>query len=147
MAKPLTDLTKKDVKFHFGDEERSAFEIIKSKIIERPVLMIYDPQAETQLHTDGSKFATAAILMQKNPEDNEFHPVLFTSNRTSEEQGKWFSFELEMYAIYLAITKWRNYLLDLKFTIVMDCEALKTVMNKQDIRKISNWVMTLHTVF
>lgn len=50
-----------------------------------------------------------------------------------------------MYAIFLAVTKWRNYLLDLKFTVVTDCDALKTAMSKQDVRKISGWLMTLQT--
>lgn len=145
LAKPLTDLTKKDIKFKLGDEEKNAFQTLKSKIVERPVLMIYQPNAETQLHTDASKFATAAILMQRNPEDNEFHPVLFMSKVTTKDQQKWFSYELEMYAIFLAITKWRNYLIDLKFTVITDCEALKTAMNKQEVRKISNWIMTLQS--
>lgn len=91
IAKPLTDLTKKDSKFQFGWAETESFRLLRSKIIEKPVLMIYQPGAETQLHTDASKFATAAILMQRSSEDNEFHPVLFMSSRTSKEQEKWFA--------------------------------------------------------
>lgn len=95
IAKPLTNLMKKDTVFHFGNEERKAFEELNSKIISRPVLGPYDPTAETQLHTD------ASILMQKNKEDNEFHPIHFSSTKTSECEEKWFSYELELYAIYL----------------------------------------------
>lgn len=72
MAKPLTDIMRKDTTFYFGNDEKNAFNMLKSKITERPVLMIYQPQAETELHTDASKYATAAILMQKNTDDNEF---------------------------------------------------------------------------
>lgn len=49
IAKPLTDLTKKDVEFVFGDDQRKAFQLIKSKIIERPVLMLYQPDAHLEL--------------------------------------------------------------------------------------------------
>lgn len=120
ISKPLTDLTRDDHKFIFGPEQKQAFETLRAKITQRPVLMIYRPDAETQLHTDASKFATAAILMQKS-KDNEFHPVLFSmSTETSKDEEKWFSCELELYAIFKVVEKWRNYLLDTKFTIITD---------------------------
>ncbi|CAH2095345.1 unnamed protein product [Euphydryas editha] len=36
---------------------------------ERPVLALYDPLAETQLHTDASKHGLAGILLQRNVND------------------------------------------------------------------------------
>lgn len=93
------------------------------------------------MHTDASKFGTAAILMQRGFDDNEFHPVYFLSNKTSKEQEKWFSYELELYVIKLAVSKFRQYLLDIHFTIVTDCEALKTAMSKNNVRNISGWLM------
>lgn len=145
IAKPLTDLTKKNVEFAFNDDQRKAFQELKSKIIERPVLSLYQPDVETELHTDASKSATAAILMQRSKEDNEFHPVVFISKKTTQCQEKWFSYELELFAIYLAVTKLRNYLLDIKFTIVTDCQALKTAKEKKDIRKVAAWLMELQS--
>lgn len=88
IAKPLTDLKKKNSEFKFNTEHKHAFEQLKSAIISKPVLAIYDPRAESQLHTDASKFATAAILMQRNKNDNEFHPVHFLSKRTTENEEK-----------------------------------------------------------
>lgn len=105
IEKPLTDSTKKDTPSKFGNAERQAFHELKSKIISRPVLKLYDPEAETQLHSDASKFATE----------------------------NWFSYELELYAIFLAATKFRNYLIDSHFKIITDCQALKTVQTKKDI--------------
>lgn len=142
-AKPLSDLMRKDIKFHFGSEQSKSFETLKQKVEDRPVLQIYRRDAETELHTDAYKFGIAAILMQRCVDDNEFHPVYFSSNRTSREQEKWFSYELELYAIKEAVAKFRQYLLDIHFTIVTDCEALKTAMSKRDVRKISGWLMEL----
>lgn len=132
-------------RFQIGERERNAFENLKQIITQRPVLMIYRPEAETQVHTDASKFATAAILMQRSSDDNEFHPVMFMSNKTTEAQEKWFSYELEMYAVFSALTKWRNYLIDINFTVITDCEALKTATDKSDVRKISAWLMVLQS--
>lgn len=142
-AKPLSDLTRNDTKFIFGSDQKIAFETLKNKICKQPVLMIYNKDAETELHTDASKYGTAGILMQKNPDDNQFHPVHYISHKTSAEQEKWISYELELFAIYLAVMKFRNYLLDIHFKIVTDCQALKTAMNKKDVRKIATWLMEL----
>lgn len=144
IAKPLSDLTRKNINFHFGMEQKQSFNQLKKKVMERPVLQIYRKDAETELHADASKFGTAAILMQKSIDDNEFHPVLFVSNKTTETQEKWFSYELELYAVKVAIIKLRHYLLDIHFKVVTDCQALKTAMSKQhEVRKIAGWLMEL----
>lgn len=143
IAKPLNDLMKKNVEFKFGDAQKEAFRLLKQKIIERPILSLYQPDAETELHTDASKWATAAILMQKSKDDDEFHPVAFASKRTTACQEKWFSYELELYAVYLAVKKFRNFLLDIKFTIVTDCQAIKSAKEKKDVRKVAAWLMEL----
>lgn len=41
------------------------------------------------------------------------------------------------------MTKFRNYLIDIHFDIVTDCQALKTVQEKKEIRKVASWLMTL----
>lgn len=46
-------------------------------ICERPVLEIFQYGLETEIHTDASKHALAAILMQRSNEDNSMHPVRF----------------------------------------------------------------------
>lgn len=43
----------------------------------------------------------------------------------------------------MAVTKFRNYLLDIKFTVVTDCQALRTAQQKKDIRKVAAWLMEL----
>lgn len=56
IAKPLSDLTKTATKFQFGDSQLIAFETLKEKLCGDPVLKLYDPQLETELHTDASIF-------------------------------------------------------------------------------------------
>lgn len=143
IAKPLSDLMRNDRDFIFGPEQRKSFATLKQKVKEHPVLMIFKKDAETELHCDASKYGTAAILMQRNPEDNEFHPVYYLSTKTSADQEKWISYELELYAIILALRKFRTYLLDIHFKIVTDCKALNTAKSKLEVRKIANWLMEL----
>ena len=54
IAKPLYDLTKKNKKFEFGEEQLKAFETLNQKMFEKPILAIYNPKHETELHCDAS---------------------------------------------------------------------------------------------
>lgn len=66
IAKPLSDLTKKDAKFNFGEEQFIAFNTLKEKLCNDPLLKLYNPHYETELHTDASSFGYGACLMQKH---------------------------------------------------------------------------------
>ncbi|XP_011883821.1 PREDICTED: uncharacterized protein K02A2.6-like [Vollenhovia emeryi] len=65
LAKPLTDLTRKNAEFRFGEKELQVFEILKQKLIASPILSIYSPRDETELHCDASSVGFGAVLMQK----------------------------------------------------------------------------------
>lgn len=64
LIKPLNDLLKKGATFKFGPEELAAFETVKMKLISGPVLAIYNPKDETELHCYTSSIGYGAILMQ-----------------------------------------------------------------------------------
>jgi len=65
IAAPLYKLLKKDNKFIFGETELKAFMILKSKLIESPVLGIYNPNDDTELHTDASTLGFGVVLLQR----------------------------------------------------------------------------------
>lgn len=79
VAKPLADLTKKDTMFVFGPEQLKTFELLKEKLIQSPILAIFNPVDETELHCDASSIGFGAILLQKKA-DGKMHPVFFFQN-------------------------------------------------------------------
>lgn len=50
LARPLSDVKRKNVSFDLGKEEVEAFDELKSRLIRSPILAIYSPQDETELH-------------------------------------------------------------------------------------------------
>lgn len=82
LAKPLHDLIKKDAIFRFGSTENSAFETLKRHLSSRPVLAIYSPRAETEMHCDASASGFGGILLQKQG-DHTWRPISFWSQRTT----------------------------------------------------------------
>lgn len=63
---PLTDLLKKITVWVWGDEQEQAFTKVRELLNSRPVLALYDPKAETELHTDAYKYGLAGILLHRN---------------------------------------------------------------------------------
>lgn len=82
IAKPLYALVKKNAQFQFSFSEEQAFNDLKSKLASCPLLAIYSPELETELHCDASSLGYGAILMQKQS-TGKFQPVSYFSKRTT----------------------------------------------------------------
>jgi Reverse transcriptase (RNA-dependent DNA polymerase). len=103
IAHPLSELLKKGVEFVFSLDQKQAFTFLKDALSREPVLAIYDPQSDTEVHTDASKEGYGAIMLQRGRNGSEFHPVHYFSRKTSEAERKYHSYELEMLAAVKAI--------------------------------------------
>ncbi|XP_018392678.1 PREDICTED: uncharacterized protein LOC108771809 [Cyphomyrmex costatus] len=73
ISKPLSDLVKENATFKFGEAEIKTYEMLKNKLSEAPILSIYSPKDETELHCDASAVGYGVILMQRKS-DRKFHP-------------------------------------------------------------------------
>lgn len=144
IARPLSNLTAKDVPFQFGESERDAFKKLKTLLCQKPVLALYSPYAETELHADASVVGLGAILLQRNDEDRQLHPVHYASWKTSKDEAKYESYRLEVLAIVKALKKFRIYLQPIAFKIITDCQAFTQTMKKKDIPpQIARWALLL----
>ncbi|GBL82029.1 Retrovirus-related Pol polyprotein from transposon 297, partial [Araneus ventricosus] len=143
IAKPLSDLLKKDSNFSFGLKERESFNEHKQILSKEPVLCLYNPKSETEIHTDASIDGFGACLLQKSIVDNQLHPVYYMSRKTSDTERKYSSYELEVMAVIEALKKFRPYVLGIPFKIVTDCIAFKQTMNKDISSKIARWALML----
>ena len=123
IAKPLSDLLKKNNAFKFNELEKTAFNQLKKILSERRVLNIYHQQGDIELHTDASQYGYGAILFQRSQEDNLMQPVYYVSRKTTEAEQKYSSYELEVLAVIHALGKLRIYLLGHHFKILTDCSA------------------------
>ena len=64
IAKPLNNLLKKDRKFNWTSACRKAFNNLKKRFTEEPVLMMPDRTKPFQIECDASKYASGAVLTQ-----------------------------------------------------------------------------------
>ncbi|XP_014485468.1 PREDICTED: uncharacterized mitochondrial protein AtMg00860-like [Dinoponera quadriceps] len=63
IPRPLAELLQNEVDFKFGKEQEQAFEQLKIALSRKPVLCLYCPTAETELHTDVSASRFGAVLL------------------------------------------------------------------------------------
>lgn len=123
ITKTLNLLLRKSVKFKFDNECIQAFNTLKSKLTSFPVLQLYNPLPETEMHTDASTIAIAGILLQKH-KNGHWTSVVYYNQCTNKAEAKYHSYELEMLAIVKSIERLHVYLYGLDFTVVTDCHAL-----------------------
>ncbi|NEV49188.1 hypothetical protein EUZ93_01530 [Wolbachia pipientis] len=142
-ALPLQALTRKGVKFEFNNEHIESFKLLKKELISPPVLNVYNPTAETELHTDASSHGFGAILLQRR-ESGQMAPIAYFSKTTSNAEKSYHSFELETLAIVKAIERFHVYLQGMAFRVITDCNALTLAMKKININpRIARWTLAL----
>ncbi|GFY44510.1 retrovirus-related Pol polyprotein from transposon 297 [Trichonephila inaurata madagascariensis] len=144
IAKPLSDLLRKDTPFNFDVKQKASFDELKRLLCQKPVLGIYRQNCETEIHTDASIDGLAAVLLQRSSDDNSLHPINYMSRKTSETERKYTSYELEVLEIIEALKKFKVYILGMPFKIITDCNAFTKTMSKKDLNtRIERWALNL----
>ncbi|GFW16498.1 hypothetical protein TNCV_2351221 [Trichonephila clavipes] len=144
IAKPLSDLLRKDTPFNFDVKQKASFDELKRLLCQKSVLGIYRQNCETEIHTDASIDGLSAVLLQRSPDDNSLHPIYYMSRKTSETERKYTSDEIEVLTIIEALKKFKEYILGMPFKIITDCNAFTKTMSKKDLNtRIARWALNL----
>jgi len=139
----LQNLLRKSSKFDFNSDCVNAFNILEQDLTSFPVLRFYSPSAETELHTDASLSALAAILLQKQ-NTGQWAPTAYYSQSTNKAEANYHSYELEMLPMVKAVERFHIYLYGLQFTIITDCHTLVYAVNKAHLNpRIARWTLRL----
>lgn len=121
VAHPLHLLTRKDVRFHWSDTERNAFETLKRAFTSYPVLRHYDPSKPATLSTDASNFALSGILQQ--PDDSGvLHPVAYYSRKITPAESNYDTHDKELLAIVDSFRDMRPWLMGTSQPISVVCD-------------------------
>ncbi|RWS02060.1 pol polyprotein-like protein [Dinothrombium tinctorium] len=140
IAEPLIKLTRKKEKFIFGEEQKKAFDQLKLVLCSAPILAYFNPDLETQLHTDGCSVGIGATLIQI---ENEKEKVICYYSRVLNSSEKNYSaIEIELLAIIQGIKRFKHYLIGHKFSIVTDSNPLTFLMRTKNLNtRLAHWAM------
>ncbi|GKB36597.1 reverse transcriptase domain-containing protein [Tanacetum coccineum] len=142
IARPMTHLLEKDAPFVFSQDCIDAFETLKKKLTEAPILVVPDWNLPFELMCDASDFAIGAVLGQRKTK--HFQPIHYASKTMTEAQIHYTTTEKEMLAVVYAFEKFRPYLVLSKSIVYTDHSALKYLLSKQDAKpRLLRWVLLL----
>ena len=146
IAAPLTELTKtvSGKPFHFGLEERVAFQKLKTALTSAPILAYpqFDSSQPFILDTDFSGKAISGILSQV--QDGKERVIRYGARKTAKYEGNYESNKGEMLALLYFMRKWRIFLQYRKFTARVDHEALRWIKTQDPPRgMVARWLRTL----
>ena len=144
IAKPLTLLTRQQVKFDWTPEHQEAFIHLKEAIVQAPILHYPNPNKTYIVYTDASDDACRAQLSQEH--NGTGVPVAFLSHTFTETQHKWSTTEQEAFGVYYAIMKWNYYLQGADIIVQNDHKPLAQFLNgKNTNNKVNRWSLELAT--
>nr|GEX31687.1 reverse transcriptase domain-containing protein [Tanacetum cinerariifolium] len=96
IARPMTHLLEKDIPFIFSKECLEAFQTLKRKLVEAPILIAPNWDMPFELMCDASDFGIGAVLGQH--QDNHFRPIHYASKTMTEAESNYTTTEKEMLA-------------------------------------------------
>nr|GEV28063.1 DNA-directed DNA polymerase [Tanacetum cinerariifolium] len=142
ISRPMTHLFKKETPFVFSKECVDAFDTLKKKLTEAPILVVPDWNLPFELMCDASNFAIGAVLGQRKMK--HFQPIHYASKTMTEAQIHYTTTEKEIVAVVYALEKFQPYLVLSKSIVYTDHSALKYLLNKQDAKpRLLWWVLLL----
>ena len=143
IAKPMTNLTRHNARFFWGPEEQGAFDVLKEKLTQAPVLAYADPALSYKLYTDASEQAVGAVLTQVTPEGERV--IQYISHKLKDGPRKWPVIEREAFAIVYAIAKLRHFLLGSRFTVYTDHKPLRTLFTSEMRNtRVQKWAVLIN---
>ena len=141
-ARPLCRLLEKYTKFYFDESCHKAYEKIKSRLVEAPIMPKPDWNREFEIMCDASDFAMGAILGQKD--EKVFKAIYYISKTFNEAEENYSTTEKEMLAIVFACEKFRPYILGSHVLIHTDHASIKYLMAKKEAKpRLIRWVLLL----
>ena len=142
IAKPLTVLTGKGVEWKWGMEAENAFQELKRRLINAPILSYPDPKLPYILDTDASAVGVGAVLSQV--QDEEEKVVAYFSKTLSPAERNYCVTRRELLAVVKATKHFKPYLYGQKFKLRTDHASLRWLCRrKEPSAQVARWLEIL----
>ncbi|GJZ67776.1 putative reverse transcriptase domain-containing protein [Tanacetum coccineum] len=127
IAKPMTKLTQKSVKFNWGEKEETAFQTLKQKLCSAPILALPKGSENFVVYCDASHKGLGAVLMQKEK------VIAYASRQLKIHEKNYTTHDLELGAMVFALKMWRHYLYGTKCVMFTDHKSLQHILDQKEL--------------
>ncbi|GKC99597.1 putative reverse transcriptase domain-containing protein, partial [Tanacetum coccineum] len=123
IAKPMTKLTQKKIKFEWSDKAEAAFQLIKQKLCSAPILALPEGNEDFIAYCDASIKGLGAVLMQREK------VIAYASRQLKIHEKNYTTHDLELGVVVFALKIWRHYLYGTKCTMFNDPKSLQHILD------------------
>jgi len=124
IAAPLTSMLRKN-SFVWTEAAEEAYKVLKTAMTQAPVLALPNFTQSFVIECDASGVGVGVVLMQND------RPVAFLSKALKGKALHMSTYENELFALVIAIQKWRPYLLGQSFIVKTDHQSLKFLLEQK----------------
>jgi hypothetical protein len=143
IAHPLNLLLRKGKPYEWGPRQQAAFDELKTRVTQAPVLAYPDLTKPFRLYTDASLLGYGALLGQNDDQGRE-RVISYASRSLNLHERRYSVSELECAAAVWAIDHYRQYVLHQEFDFFTDHQALKYILGgkaRLDKLKFQRWAL------
>jgi len=138
---PLRELTKQATEWNWSEECNAAFNTIKTKLIEAPVLAYFSPDKQLVMQVDSSKDGLGVVLLQDGK------PIEYASRSLTPAEQNWAQIEKEALAVVYGLERFDQYTYGRKIIVENDHKPLFSIFRKplsQAPKRLQALMLRLH---
>ncbi|GJT44949.1 putative reverse transcriptase domain-containing protein [Tanacetum coccineum] len=119
--------TEKCKTFDWGEEQELAFQTLKDKLCNAPVLVLLDGPEDFVVYFYASGIGLGCVLMQRGK------VIAYTSRQLKIHETNYTTHDLELGAVVFALKIWRHYLYGTKSVIYTDHKSLQHIFSQKEL--------------
>nr|GEW49930.1 putative reverse transcriptase domain-containing protein [Tanacetum cinerariifolium] len=127
IAKSMTKLTQKGIKFDWGEKEENAFQLIKQKLFSALILALPEGSKDFVVYCDASYKGLGVVLMQREK------VISYASRQLKVHEQNYTTHNLELGSVVFALKMWRHYLYGTKCSMFTDHKSLQHIFDQKEL--------------
>ncbi|GKA30782.1 putative reverse transcriptase domain-containing protein [Tanacetum coccineum] len=113
--------------FNWGEEQELAFQTLKDKLCNAPVLALPDGPEDFMVYCDASGIGLGYVLMQRGK------VIAYASRQLKIHETNYTTHDLELGSVVFSLKIWRHYLYGTKSIIYTDHKSLQHIFSKKEL--------------
>ncbi|GJY20260.1 putative reverse transcriptase domain-containing protein [Tanacetum coccineum] len=122
-----TTPTEKNKKYVWDEDQESAFQLLKQKLCEAPILALPKGNNDFVVDCDASHQGLGAVLMQRE------NVIAYASRQLKPNEENYTTHDLELGAVVFTFKIWRHYLYGIKCTVFTDHISLQHILDQKEL--------------
>ncbi|GJX94694.1 putative reverse transcriptase domain-containing protein [Tanacetum coccineum] len=127
ITKSLTELTQKNKKYIWGENQESVFQLLKQKLYEALILALPEGNDDFVVYCDASDQGLGAVLMQREK------VIEYASRQLKPNEENYTTHDLELGAVVFALKIWKHYLYGTKCIVFTDHKSLQHIFDQKEL--------------